>query len=223
MRGSVVVPRWVLAIAIAIVAARAQFGHQVVRGTVAVVAPRTRWVLPTLILTAAAAAASAALSYWKYKRLRLSSLRLAKANDAIVSLLLRPLDEREEATEEEIKTGDVNRARKLRHVVAAAKVKFGGAPAPTAANREVVSRFVREYMAGGHGSPLKMPPHVIRDTEGIVTNAVLTPSAAAVAAAEMWRTNKILYDLRGAYAAATGGWMGWLLDPWFRANLPVAA
>lgn len=75
--------------------------------------------------------------------------------------------------------------RRLRHVVAAGRAKFGTSLQKSEANKLIVSKWVREYMMGEHGSPLRMPPCRVAHWEPLVTLAILTPTASAVLATEL--------------------------------------
>jgi hypothetical protein len=94
--------------------------------------------------------------------------------------------------------------RKLRHVVFAAKRKFGAAPEDTPAMRLAVGRYVRDYMAGDvEGSQLKMPPHSIARWEQFVVEAVMLPTWGYVAA-RVARNRGSAPLLRAAREAAEG-------------------
>lgn len=78
----------------------------------------------------------------------------------------------------------VSTQRRLRYVVIAGRNRFGDPIERSVANRIIVDRWVRRYMAGKEeGSPLKMEPARIAHWAPLVVTAILTPSAAAVAAA----------------------------------------
>lgn len=160
------------------------------------------------------AAATAAIAYYGHDRVsrairhgiaRGNARALAKGYSEAIHTLIQPLEDGDEVESEEV-TKPGPRWRKLRYVVLAGKARFGAAPRESPANRIIVSRFVREYMQGQHGSPLNMPLHAIARWEPLVTLAILTPSYASIAALELRNQSNVLSELHDAhFVAANGG------------------
>lgn len=101
-----------------------------------------------------------------------------------VEAITEPLPTSEEPTAVEVVGPNVRTTRVLRFVLAAARVEFGSVLPQTEAVRNSVSRFVREYMKGKHGSVLNMPDSRVALWEPLVTAAVMTPPMGAILAAE---------------------------------------
>jgi len=172
------------------------------------------------VQTATALAIAAGLSYftyqwsdqfkraWRVGASRGFSRKLADAYNPAITPLVEPLPDECEVTEDELLAEGLQK-RKLRYVIMAGKVKFGTAPKPSPANREIIDRWAREYMQGQHGSLLKMPVHQIIHWVDLVVQCILTPTAGAIATRELMNQRTKLVELEEAYAAASSSGSFW--------------
>lgn len=79
-------------------------------------------------------------------------------------------------------SSNVTRMRKMRHVVAAGKMRFGSNCIRSTAQYRCVELWVNEYLSGKHGSKITLSPQRVTQWAPLITVAILTPSPASVAA-----------------------------------------
>lgn len=128
---------------------------------------------------------------WREEQRREMS-RLTSAYASVAKLMCFPLPDADEVTEAEYEREDTVAWRRLRYVVLAARVEFGGHPIVTDDEKKVVGRFVREYMNGKHGSKVKLGLGRIDRWYPEVMLVLSAPSAAYAACVDAEKSEFIV-------------------------------